>query len=85
MLITLQMMSILILNEIYGSWFIDLLNKHIGLPLLIVSSLMYTILLTILVQLKVHGQSGANKARGLLTYHFVLQHYVSMLKVKDKN
>lgn len=51
-LITLQVMLILVISEIYGSWFIDLLNEYIGLPLIVAPSIMYTILLTIFSSIK---------------------------------
>lgn len=46
-LIALQVVPILLINEVYGSWFVDLLDKYVGLPILIAPPIAYTVLLTI--------------------------------------
>lgn len=51
-LIALQVVPILIINEVYGSWFVELLDKHVGLPLLVAPSIAYAILLTVFTSIK---------------------------------
>ncbi len=43
----LQLLPIYVMNSLYGQWFIDTLNKYIGLWTILTPSIIYTFLLTL--------------------------------------
>jgi len=43
----LQLLPIYVMNSLYGQWFIDTLNKYIGLWIILTPSIIYTFLLTL--------------------------------------
>jgi len=51
-LIALQVVPIMVINWMYGSWFTELLDRYIGLPFIIAVPIVYTILLTIFSSIK---------------------------------
>ena len=51
-MVLLQLLPLLLLEAVYGSWFTELLNKYMGMPLIIAPSVLYTVLLTIFSSVK---------------------------------
>ena len=51
-IVLLQLLPLLLLEAVYGSWFTELLNKYMGMPLIIAPSVLYTVLLTIFSSVK---------------------------------
>jgi len=51
-LVLFQLVPLLLLEAVYGSWFTDLLSKYIGMPLMIAPPVLYTVLLTIFSSVK---------------------------------
>ncbi len=48
----LQLLPIYALNAVYGSWFLDIFNKYIGLWIALIPSIIYTFLLTLFNTIK---------------------------------
>jgi len=51
-IVLFQLLPLLLLEAIYGSWFTELLSKYIGMPLIIAPPVLYTVLLTIFSSVK---------------------------------
>ncbi|MCD6488524.1 MAG: hypothetical protein J7K21_04800 [Desulfurococcales archaeon] len=52
LILLLQLTPIIILGKLYGGWITELLDKYIGLPVILTPSIIYTTLLTIFNTIK---------------------------------